>query len=115
MAALIEKIKELMGYLDRDTMARACRKLQFSIGAVVAVDGNFLFKTSTRYILLLSFFNFIEIGSFSSVLCSLKKKLSKCPDLSVPPCIYLCALHVCVLYNNTKTVRAKRITYLEKY
>jgi len=42
MAALIAKMKEMVGSLDRDTMARACSRFRFRNEAVVATDGNFI-------------------------------------------------------------------------
>jgi len=38
----MKKIKEVMGSLDRDTMARDCRRLRFRIEAVVTADGDFI-------------------------------------------------------------------------
>jgi len=35
-------MKEMMVSLDRDTVARACRRFRFRIEAVVAADGNFI-------------------------------------------------------------------------
>jgi hypothetical protein len=68
-ATLITKMKQMMGSLDRDTMARAFRMFLFRIEAVVAADGNFIEYIHFRYILLPSFFYFYKIGSFSAVLC----------------------------------------------
>jgi hypothetical protein len=39
---LIEKIKEVMGSLDRDTVAKACRRFRSRIEAVVAAEGDFI-------------------------------------------------------------------------
>jgi hypothetical protein len=39
---LIKKIKEVMGPLDRDTVAKACRRFRSRIEAVVEADGNFI-------------------------------------------------------------------------
>ncbi len=39
---LILKIKEVMGSLDRDTVAMACRRFMAKIEAVVVVDGDFI-------------------------------------------------------------------------
>jgi hypothetical protein len=41
-AALMEKITEVMGNLDRDTVAKACRQFRSRIEAVVAADGDFI-------------------------------------------------------------------------
>ena len=40
--ALIQKIKELMGSLDKDTMAKACKMFMVRMDAVVTADGNFI-------------------------------------------------------------------------
>ena len=42
IADLIEKIKEVMGSLDRDTVARSCRRFCSRIEAVIAADGDFI-------------------------------------------------------------------------
>jgi hypothetical protein len=39
---LIQKIKEVMGSLDRDTVAKACKRFRSRIEAVVAADGDFI-------------------------------------------------------------------------
>ena len=62
-------MKEMMGSLDRDTVARACRMFRFRIEAVVAADSDFIKYILSRCILLPTFFNFNRIGSFSAVLC----------------------------------------------
>jgi hypothetical protein len=36
-------MKEVLGNLDRDTMAKACRRFRFRIEAVVAANGDFLY------------------------------------------------------------------------
>jgi len=41
-AALIKKTKELMGSLDRDIMARACRRRRSRIKVVVATDSTII-------------------------------------------------------------------------
>jgi hypothetical protein len=38
---LILKIKEVMGSLNRDTMAKACKSLMSRIEAVITADGSF--------------------------------------------------------------------------
>jgi len=84
MAALIKKIKELMGSLDRDTVARACRRLQFRIEVVITSDGDFIEIIHSCYIPLLSFFYFNKIGSFSAAMCYLEEKEKK-----IIKCIYI--------------------------
>jgi hypothetical protein len=39
---LVKKIKEVMGYLDKHTVAKACRRFRSRIQAVVAADGDFI-------------------------------------------------------------------------
>jgi hypothetical protein len=39
---LILQIKQVMGSLDRDTVAKACRRFRAKIEAVVVVDGDFI-------------------------------------------------------------------------
>ncbi len=39
---LIKKIKEVTGSLNRDTVAKACRRFRSRIKAVVAADGDFI-------------------------------------------------------------------------
>jgi hypothetical protein len=39
---LIEKIKEMMGSLDRDTVAKSCRRFRSRIEAVIAAEGDFI-------------------------------------------------------------------------
>ncbi len=40
--SLVAKIKEVMGNLDRDTVAKACRRFRSRIEAVVAANGDFI-------------------------------------------------------------------------
>jgi hypothetical protein len=39
---LIQKIKEMMGFLARDTLAKACGSFKCRIEAVFTADGNFI-------------------------------------------------------------------------
>jgi hypothetical protein len=39
---LVKKIKEVMGSLDKHTVAKACRRYHSRIEAVVAADGDFI-------------------------------------------------------------------------
>ena len=41
-AALIARIKEMMGSLDRDIVARVCRRFWSRIELVIVADGNFI-------------------------------------------------------------------------
>jgi hypothetical protein len=38
----VAKIKEVMGNLDRDTVAKACRRFRSRIEAVVEANGDFI-------------------------------------------------------------------------
>jgi len=40
-AALLEKIKEKLGFIDRDAVATACRRFQSSVEVVRAFNGDF--------------------------------------------------------------------------
>ena len=42
MAALTKKIKEVVGSLDRDTVARSSRRLRFRMEVVITADGDFI-------------------------------------------------------------------------
>jgi len=63
------KIKEVLGSLDRDTVARACRSFRSRIEAVIITDGNFIEVFTI-------FFYFNNIGSFSAVLCYFEKNIA---------------------------------------
>ncbi len=39
--SLVHKMKEVMGILERDTVARACKRFRPRIEEMVAVDGDF--------------------------------------------------------------------------
>jgi hypothetical protein len=49
--SLILKIKEVMGSLDRETVARACRQFWSRIEAMVEADGDFIEYRSEHNIL----------------------------------------------------------------
>jgi hypothetical protein len=66
---LNKKMKEVMGFFDRDIVARTCRRFYSWIEAVVADYGNLIKYVNSQYISLLYFFYFNKIGSFSAVLC----------------------------------------------
>ncbi len=50
------KMKEVMGFFDRDIVARTCRRFYSWIEAVVADYGNFIKHVNSQYISLLYFF-----------------------------------------------------------
>jgi hypothetical protein len=84
---LILKMKEVMGSLARDTLAMACTSFRSRIEALFKADGSFIEYIDCQYVSLLTVFYFNKIGLFSAVLCHLKERRKKSPDLSLPPCI----------------------------
>jgi hypothetical protein len=73
-------MKALMGSLNRDTVAKACKRFRSRIEVAVAAGGNFIEYLDSQYVPLLIFFYFSKIGRFS-------KNIFKIPDLSLPHCI----------------------------
>jgi hypothetical protein len=61
----ISKIMEVMGFLDRDTMAKAFKRFRSSTEALVAADGHFIEKI----VMFLCQFIFISIKSVDFQLC----------------------------------------------
>jgi hypothetical protein len=59
---LIQKIKEMMGFFNRDTVAKACKSLRSRILDVVAADGIFNKKNYFQYASLQICFYFNKIG-----------------------------------------------------
>ncbi len=68
---LIQKMKEVMGSLFRDTLAKACKSFRSRIEALFIADGNFIEYVDCQYESLLIVFYFNKIGCFSAVLCQL--------------------------------------------
>jgi len=68
-------MKERMRFLDRNTMARVCRRCRFRIKAVINADDKFIEYIHSRYIPLPSFFTSIKSDNFQ--LCCEKKNISK--------------------------------------
>ena len=58
----ISKIMEVMGSLDRDTMAKAFNRFRSSTEALVAADGHFIEKVDSQYVPLPIYFYFDKIG-----------------------------------------------------
>jgi hypothetical protein len=77
-------MKEVMGTLGRDTLAKACTSFRSRIDAVYAPDCSFIEYVDCQYVYLLIFFYFNKIGC----IIPFKRKKKKIPDLSLPPCIY---------------------------
>ncbi len=69
----ISKIMEVMGSLDRDTMAKAFKRFRSSTEALAAADGHFIEKVDSQYVPLPAYFYFDKIGRFSAVLCNFFK------------------------------------------
>jgi hypothetical protein len=59
---LIQKIKEMMGTLARDTLAKAYMSFRSRIDAIFAADGSFIEYVDCQYVYLLIFFYFNKIG-----------------------------------------------------
>ncbi len=59
---LIQKIKEVMGSLARDTVAKACMSFRSRIEALFTADGNCIEYVDCQYVSLLKFFYFNKIG-----------------------------------------------------
>jgi len=55
-------MKEVMGYLGRDTLAKACTSFRSRIDAVFAADGSFIEYVGFQYLYLLISFYFNKIG-----------------------------------------------------
>jgi hypothetical protein len=59
---LIQKMKKVMGYLVRDTLAKACMSFRSRIEAVFTADGSFIEYVDSKYASLLIVFYFNKIG-----------------------------------------------------
>jgi hypothetical protein len=67
-------MKEVMGFLARDTLVKATTSLRSRIEAVFTADGSFIEYVDCQCVSLLIFFYFNKIGWFSAVLCHLKER-----------------------------------------
>jgi hypothetical protein len=68
-------MKEVMGFLARDTLVKAC--MSFRIEALCTADGSFIEYVDCQCVSLLIFYYFNKIGWFSAVLCHLKERRKK--------------------------------------
>jgi hypothetical protein len=59
---LIQKMKELVGFLARDILAKACTSFRSRIEAVFTADGSFIGLVDSQYVYLQYFFDFNKIG-----------------------------------------------------
>ncbi len=60
---LIQKMKEVMGSLARDILAKACTSFRSRIEAILTADGSFIDYVDCQYVVsLLIFFYFNKIG-----------------------------------------------------
>ncbi len=59
---LIQKMKEMMGSLARDTQAKACSSFRSRIEAVFTADGSFNGQVDSQDVSLQFYFYFNEIG-----------------------------------------------------
>jgi hypothetical protein len=60
--ALIQKMKEVMGSLARDTLAKACTSFRSRIEALFTADGGFVEYVDCQYVSLLIVLYFNKIG-----------------------------------------------------
>jgi hypothetical protein len=58
----ISKIIEVMGSLDRDTVAKAFKSFKSSPAALIAADGHFIKKVDSQYVPLPIYFYLDKIG-----------------------------------------------------
>ncbi len=59
---LIQKMKEVLGSFNRDTVVKACMNLRPRIQAVVNADGSFYKENDSRYVPMQICFYFNQIG-----------------------------------------------------
>ncbi len=59
---LIQKMKEVMGSLGRDTLVKASTSFRARIGALFTADGSFIEYVDCQYVSLLIVFYFNKIG-----------------------------------------------------
>ena len=59
---LIQKMKEVVGSLARDTLAKACMSFRSRIEALFTADGSFIEPVDCQYVYLLIVFYFNKIG-----------------------------------------------------
>jgi hypothetical protein len=55
-------MKEMMGSLGRDTLAKACTRIMSRIEAVFTADSSLIEYVDCQYVSLLIFFYFYKIG-----------------------------------------------------
>ncbi len=77
-------MKEVMGFLARDTLVKASTSFRFRIEALFTADGIFIEYVDCQCVSLLIF----------SCVVSFKRKKKKIPDLSLPPCIFPGSVHI---------------------
>ncbi len=82
--AKILKIREVVGSLARNTVAKACKRFRSWIEDVVNVDGRLLNKWILSTFLCQPVFNLIKLMVFSCAV-SFKKNIIGIPDLLLPP------------------------------
>jgi len=59
---LIQKMKEVMGFLARDTLVKVCMSLRSRIEALFTADGSYIASIDCQYVSLLIDFYFNKIG-----------------------------------------------------
>ncbi len=76
--SMVHKIKEVMGSLNRNTVARACRCFQSWSEAVVEADSNFISENCSQYIILpIFYFNRIRYFQLRCIIFCVHVKFSK--------------------------------------
>jgi hypothetical protein len=70
-------MKEVVGFLARDTLVKACTSFRSRIEALFTADGSFIEFVDCQCVSLLIFLYFNKIGWFSAVLCHLKERRKK--------------------------------------
>jgi hypothetical protein len=70
-------MKEVMGFLARYPLVKACTSFRSRIEDVCIADGSFIEYVDCQCVFLLIFFYFNKIGWFSAVLCHLKERRKK--------------------------------------
>jgi len=92
---LIHYIREVMGFLARNTVAESCKRFRSQFKAVVAADGSLIDYTDSQYVLLPTCVYFNKIGWFLDVLCRLKKTKLKFRIYRCHPVYNQCNVRYC--------------------
>jgi hypothetical protein len=66
-------MKALVGFLDRDTVAKACKRFRSRIEAVLTANNHFIEYIDSQFVPLLIFFTLIKSDDFQLCCVSFKK------------------------------------------